>query len=183
MTAVTSQKLSDCCCCCVNTIYSSKERKIIAETYANLPLLILSIFNIHIQTHTLVYKHWLSWILCREPDDSPVPLLLGWGGGCSLTQWWRFCGLFSLFFANTQKHRCTHRLLSASLKRSKGPRDGDGTGVDGRRALEGALQTDICPIDRLNLPGSVYTHPTDLQHACNMGTQSRAAELAWKAGC
>lgn len=58
-----------------------------------------------------------------------------------------------------------HRLLSAWFEGSEAPGDDDGVGVDAGRTVERALETNICPVDRLHIPRCVYTHPADLQHA------------------
>lgn len=86
---------------------------------------------------------------------------------------------FVLTFFSLQRHRHahTHRLPWTPLKWPEAPRDDDIIGFDGRRALEGAPQTNVCAVDRLNLLRCVYTHPADLQHACNMRAKIAAAEL------
>lgn len=129
----------------------------------------------HSHRHTLAVLDALlgAWWL----TDSSV----GWGGGCSLTQWGRF-EVWS-HFLRRHTHTCTHRLFSAWFEGSEAPGDDDGVGVDGRRTLECTPQTNICPVDCLHIPRCVYTHPADPQHACNIRIYGTAAEFTSKAEC
>lgn len=174
-----SQKLSNwvlccCCCCCwrVKTFSSSKERKIKAQTCPNLPLLTLSILNI--PTHKYTNTGCLE---CSTGSQMTHRFLSYLDEGADAP--WHNEGGFvvcSHFFLSLQRHRHahihrhahTHRLPWTPLKWPEAPRDDDIIGFDGRRALEGAPQTNVCAVDRLNLLRCVYTHPADLQHACNM---------------
>ena len=144
----------------------------------------------HSHSHTYVHKRRLSWMLRREPDDSPTPLSVGWGGGSALTQ----CGWFevwSLFLPNThthtrthtRTHSHTHRFLSAFCEGSEAPRDDNCVGINRRGTLKCALETSVRPVDCLHFPIRVYTHPTDLQHACKIQTNSTAAKVTFKEEC
>lgn len=64
----------------------------------------------------------------------------------------------------------SYRLFSSGFQGPEAPGDDDGGGVDGRRSLKGAFQTNVCSIDGLHVSWGVDTHSSDLKHPCNIHT-------------